>query len=54
VATQPTFEKFKPMKLHVPPSRLKYVKGFPFEFEMGRRIVKELGSYVKESRDPTT
>jgi hypothetical protein len=36
VATQPTFEKFKPTKLQVPPNRPKFAKGFPFEFELGR------------------
>jgi hypothetical protein len=39
VATKFAFEKFRPTKLHVPPSRPKFAKGFPFEFEMGRRIV---------------
>ncbi len=53
VATQPTFEVFRPTKLQVPPSRLKSVEGFPFEFELGRRMVQELGS-TKGSRNPTT
>jgi hypothetical protein len=52
--TQPVFEKFRPTKLHVPPSRPKSIEGFPFEFELGRRMVHELGSCAKGSVDPTT
>jgi hypothetical protein len=33
VATQHAFEEFRPTKLQVPPTRPKYTKGFPFEFE---------------------
>jgi hypothetical protein len=54
VATQPTFEKFKPTNLQVLPSRPDYAKGFPFEFELGRRMVHELGSSTKGSRIPIT
>jgi len=54
MVTQPAFKKFKLAKLHVPPSKLKFVEGFPFEFELGRRMVQELGSFTKGSRDPTT
>jgi hypothetical protein len=39
VVTQPTFEVFRPLKLHLPPSRPESVKGFPFEFELGQRMV---------------
>jgi len=39
VATQPIFEEFKPIDLQVPPSRQESAKGFPFEFELGRRMV---------------
>jgi hypothetical protein len=39
VVTQPTFEESRPTELQVPPSRLEYAKGFPFEFELGRRMV---------------
>jgi hypothetical protein len=39
VATQPTFEEFKLAELHVPPSRPESVTKFPFEFELGRRMV---------------
>jgi hypothetical protein len=52
--TKPTFEKFRPIKLQVPFSRSKSTKGFPFEFELGRRMVLELGSSTEGSRDPTT
>ncbi len=52
--TQPTFEKFRPIKLQVPPSRPESAKGFPFEFELGRRMVQKLGSSVERSKDPTT
>ncbi len=52
--TQLAFEKFKLAKLQVPPNRLEFAKGFPFEFELGRRMVQELGSFTKGSRDPTT
>ncbi len=54
MATRPTFEEFRPIKLQVPFSRLESTKGFPFEFELGRRMVQELGSSTKGSGDPTT
>ncbi len=59
MATQLAFEKFeklnpKLVELQVPPSRPKFVEGFPFEFEMGKRMAQELGSSTKGSRDPTT
>jgi hypothetical protein len=54
MVTQPTFEEFKPTKLQVPPSRPKSTKGFPFEFELGRRMVQELGSFVEGSKDLMT
>jgi hypothetical protein len=52
--TQLAFEEFKLAKLQVPPSRLEFTKGFPFEFKLERRMVQELGSFAKGSRDPTT
>ncbi len=52
--TQPTFEELKPTKLQVQPSRPKPTKGFPLEFKLKRRMVQELGSSVKRSRDLTT
>jgi hypothetical protein len=45
---------FKPAELQVPPSRPKSIKGFQFEFELGRRMVQELGSFVEGSRNPMT
>jgi hypothetical protein len=38
----------------VPHSRLKSIEGFPFEFELGKRMVYELGSSTKGSRDHPT
>jgi hypothetical protein len=38
----------------VPPSRLESVGGFPFEFELGRKMKQELGSFAKGFGDPTT
>jgi len=52
VATQPTFEMFWLAKLQVPSSRPNFVEGFPFEFELGKRMVQELGSFVEGSRNP--
>jgi hypothetical protein len=37
MATQPTFEEFTPMELHVPPSRPISPKGFPFEARDGEK-----------------
>jgi hypothetical protein len=54
VETQLAFEEFRLAKLQVPPSRLEFTKGFPFEFELERRVVQELGSSAKGSGDPTT
>jgi hypothetical protein len=39
VVTQPAFEEFRPTKLQVPLSRPKFVEGFPFQFDLGRRMV---------------
>jgi hypothetical protein len=36
---QPYFEMFKPSELHVLVSRLESAKGFPFEFELGSKMV---------------
>ncbi len=54
MATQLAFEKFKPIKLHVPPSRPESIEGFPIEFEFGRRMVHELESSTKGCGDPMT
>jgi len=45
---------FRPIELQIPPSRPKSIKGFPFEFELGRRLMQELGSFVEGSRNPMT
>jgi hypothetical protein len=44
MVTQLAFEKLRPTKLQVLPNSQKYVKGFPFEFKLGRKMVQELGS----------
>ncbi len=54
MTTQPAFEKFKLVELEVPPSKLEFVEGFMFEFELRRRMIQELGSSLEGSRDPTT
>ncbi len=54
MATQPAFEKFKPTKLQVPPTRPKSTKGFPVEFKLGKRMVHELVSFAKGFRAPMT
>ncbi len=53
VATQPTFDEFKSIELQVTLSRLESVEGFMFEFELGKRMVHQLGSFVEGSGDPT-
>jgi hypothetical protein len=52
--TQFAFEEFRLIKLHVAFSRLKSIEGFPFEFELGRRMVQELGSSIEGFGNPTT
>jgi hypothetical protein len=54
VATQFVFKEFILTKLEVPLSRPELVEGFPFEFEMGRRMVEELGSFRKGYEDLKT
>jgi hypothetical protein len=54
MVTHLAFEKFKPIELQVPLSKPKFVEGFPFEFELGRKMVQELGSFVEGSRDLIT
>ncbi len=54
MVTQLAFKKFRLAKLQVPPSRPKFAKGLPFEFELGRRMVKQLRSTTKRLRDLTT
>jgi hypothetical protein len=52
--TQPTFEDFRPTEPEVPPSRLEFAKGSPFEFESRRKMVQELGSSTERSGNPMT
>ncbi len=54
VVTQPASEEFKPAELQVPPSRLEYAEGSPFEFELGNIMVQELRSFTKGFGNPTT
>jgi hypothetical protein len=54
VAKKLASEEFRPTKLEVPPSRVESTKGFWFEFELGRRMVEELGSFAKGSINPMT
>ncbi len=54
MVTQLAFEKFRLAKLQVPPSRPKSGEGFPFEFELGKRMVQKSGSSTKGSKDLTT
>jgi hypothetical protein len=54
MATQRAFEEFKPTYLHVLLSRPKSIKGSPFEFELGRKLVQELRSSIEGSKDPMT
>jgi hypothetical protein len=34
-----SFVEFRPSKLHIPINRLGSTEGFPFEFELGSRLV---------------
>jgi hypothetical protein len=52
--TQLAFEVFKLAELHVLNSIPKSIEGFPFEFELGRRMLQELGSFAKGSINPMT
>ncbi len=51
---QSIFEEFRLVELEVPLSKLESAKGFPFEFELGKKMVHELGSFVIGSEDPIT
>ncbi len=41
VVTQLAFEEFRLVEIQVPLNKPKSAKGFPFEFEQGRRMVQE-------------
>ncbi len=45
---------FGPSEIQVLGSRLGSAKGFPFEFELGNKLVQEMGSSTKGSKNPTT
>jgi hypothetical protein len=45
---------FKPPYIHVLASKPRFAKGQPFEFGSGIKIVHELGSSRKGSKNPTT
>ncbi len=52
--TQSIFKVFKLVELKVPPSRPESAEGFPFKFDMGRKMVQDLGSSVDGFGDPTS
>jgi hypothetical protein len=52
VEPQPFFEVFRPSKLQQLVSRLESAKGF--EFELGSKMVQEMGSSAEGSKNPTT
>ncbi len=54
MVTQLVFEKFRPTKLQAPPNKPKFIEGFSFEFELGKRMVQELGSSIVGFKDPMT
>jgi hypothetical protein len=45
---------FKPSKLQVLVNRLESTKGFPFEFELGSRMVLEMGSSTEGPKNLMT
>jgi len=49
MATQLAFEKFRPTKLQVPPSRLQSAKGFPFELNWGEEWYRSWDYLQKDS-----
>jgi hypothetical protein len=54
MGTKPLLRASRPPKLHIPTSRPGSPKGQPFEFGLGSRIVQELGSSKKRSKNVTT
>ncbi len=54
MGTKPPLRVFRPPKLHMPTSRLGSTKGQPFQFGLGSRMVQELGSSEKGSKNVTT
>jgi len=45
---------FRPRKLQVPISKPRFVKGQPFEFGLGSKLVQEMGLSSKGSKNPMT
>ncbi len=54
VETQPSFKVFKSLEIQVQPSRLESTKGFLVEFELRRRMVQKMGSFVEGFKNRTT
>ncbi len=54
VETQPLFVVLKPSEIQVPSNKPGSKEGFPFEFELGSRLVQEMGSFAEGSKNPTT
>ncbi len=54
IKTQPPLAVSRPLELQVPTSKLGSTKGHPFEFGLGSRLVQELGSSGKGSKNPMT
>ncbi len=54
VGTQTLVVVFKPPKLQVPINKPRFANGQPFEFRLGNRLIHELGSFAKGSKNPMT
>jgi hypothetical protein len=54
MGTKPPLKVFKPPELHIPTNRLGSTEGQPFGFGLGSKIVQELGSSEKGSKNVTT
>jgi hypothetical protein len=54
VGTQTFVAMFRPLELHVLVGKLGFVDGHPFEFGLWSRLLQELGSSIRGSKNPTT
>jgi hypothetical protein len=54
VEPKPSFEVFRLSELHVAVSRPESIEGFPFEFELGSKMVQEMGSSTEGFKNPMT
>jgi hypothetical protein len=54
MGTKPPLRVFKPPELHIPTSRPGSAEGQPFGFGLGNKIVQELESSKKGSKNVTT